>query len=96
MRHLKNAHPEYADRVQVVLLNIDPLEDAERIRSYRDREGLPWPMTAAYPEVVKSYNVTRQAAFVTVDSNGIVASNVKYGREDTDDWRGVFEFLLGS
>ena len=96
MRHLKNAHPEYADRVRVVLLNIDPLETPERIRSYRDSEGFSWPMTAAYPDVVKSYNVTRQAAFVTVDSNGIVASSVKYGSEDTDDWRGVFEFLLGS
>ena len=53
-------------------------------------------MTAAYPEVVKSYNVTRQAAFVTVDSDGIVASSVRYGSEDTDDWRGVFESLLGS
>ncbi len=53
-------------------------------------------MAAAYPDVVKSYNVTRQAAFVTVDSNGIVVSSVKYGSEDTDDWREVFDGLLGS
>ena len=96
MRHLHKAHPEYADRVGVVLINVDPLESIDRITSYRDSEGFSWPMTVAYPDVVKSYNVTRQAAYVALDADGIIFSSVKYGREDTDDWRGLFEALLGS
>ena len=96
MRHLKNVHPEYSDRVGVVAIGIDPLETPERIRSYRDNEGFSWPMTPADGAVVKSFNVTRQAAYVTLDSNGVVVSSVKYGREDSDDWRAVFEGLLGS
>ena len=96
MRHLKNTHPEYADRVKVLAVNVDPLQTTEEILSYKDAEGFSWPMTVAYPEVVRSYNVTRQAAYVALDADGIVFSSVTYGNKDTDDWRGLFEALLGS
>ena len=95
MRRLKNVQPEYADRVKILAVNVDPLETDEEIASYRDAEGFPWPMTAAYPDVVKSYNVTRQAAYVAIDADGVVFSSVTYGRKDADDWRGLFEALAG-
>ena len=47
-------------------------------------------------EMVRGYNVTRQAAYVTLDSNGVVLSSVKYGSENAADWRELFEALLGS
>ena len=96
MRRLKDTHPEYADRVGVVAVNTDPLETVEEILSYKQAEGFSWPMTVAYPEVVRSYNVTRQAAYVAIDADGIVFSSVTYGRKDADDWRALFESLLGS
>ena len=51
-------------------------------------------MTTADPKVVKSYNVTRQAAHVTLDSNSVVLSTVSYGSENAEDWRELFEALL--
>ena len=53
-------------------------------------------MTAADAEVVKSYNVIRQAAHVTINSNGVVLSSVTYGSENAEDWRELFEALLDS
>ena len=96
MRHLKNVQPEYADRVGIIAVNVDPLETTERILSYKNAEAFSWPMTAADAEVVRSYNVTRQAGYVALDSNGVVFSSVTYGSKDTDDWREIFEALLGS
>ena len=96
MRHLKNVQPEYADRVGIIAVNVDPLETAEEILSYKRAEGFSWPMTTADAEVVRSYNVTRQAAYVALNSNGVVFSSVAYGSKDTDDWRELFEALLGS
>ena len=96
MRHLKNVQPEYADRVGIIAVNVDPLETTERILSYKNAEAFSWPMTVAYAEVVRSYNVTRQAGYVALDANGVVFSSVRYGNKDTDDWREIFEALLGS
>ena len=96
MRHLKEVQPEYADRVGILAVNIDPLETAEQILAYKQSEGFLWPMTVADIQVVRSYNVTRQAAYVTVDSDGVVLSSVKYGSESAEDWRELFEALLDS
>ena len=91
MRHLKEVYPEYADRVAVLAVDVDPLESTETILSYMKAEGFSWPMTATDVEVVRGYNVTRQAAYVTLDSNGVVLSSVKYGSENAADWRELFE-----
>ncbi len=96
MGQLKDVHPEYADRVNFLAVNVDPSESVEKILSYKQDQGFTWPMTSADTEMVKSYNVTRQAAHVTLDSNGVILSSVRYGSENADDWRTLFEGLLGS
>ena len=96
MRHLKAVYPEYADRVGVVAIDVDPLESTDTILSYMKSEGFTWPMTPADVDVVRSYNVTRQAAHMALDANGVVVSAIKYGSENQSDWRRLFESLTGS
>ena len=96
MRQLKEVHPEYADRVGFLAVNVDPLQSAEEILSYKEAEGFYWPMTTADAEMVKSYNVASQAAHVTLNSKGVVLSSVTYGGESAEDWRELFEALLDS
>ena len=96
MRHLRDVHPEYADRVGVLAVNVDPSETADEVLSYKDAHGFPWPMTTTDAEMIRSYNVIRQAAYVTLDSDGVVFSSVTYGTENAEDWRELFEALLGS
>ena len=62
---LKEVHPEYADRVHVLAVDVDPSEKAEEILSYKESEGFPWPMTTADVQMLKEYYVTRQAAHMT-------------------------------
>ena len=40
MRHLKEVYPEYADRVGVLAVDVDPLESTETILSYMKAEAL--------------------------------------------------------
>ena len=80
----------------ILAVNIDPLETAEQILAYKQSEGFVWPMTVADVQVVRNYNVTRQAAYVTLDSDGVVSTSVTYGSESAEDWRELFEALLDS
>ena len=64
--------------------------------SYKESEGYTWDMTSADLDMLRSYNVTRQAAYATIDANGIVVSSVTYGSENAESWRELFDSLLNS
>ena len=96
MRQLKEVHPEYADRLGFLAVNVDPSESVAKIMSYRESEGYTWDMTSADLDMLRSYNVTRQAAYATIDANGIVVSSVTYGSENAESWRKLFDSLLNS
>ena len=96
MGQLKEVYPEYAGRVDVLAVDVDPSEKSEKILSYKESEGFPWPMTTANAQMQISYNVTRQAAHMAIDSNGVVVSAISYGGATTESWRELFETLLGS
>ena len=94
MRQLKEVHPEYADRLGFLAVNVDPSESVEKILSYKASEGYTWDMTSADLDMLKSYNVTRQAAYATIDASGIVVTGVTYGSESAESWRELFDSLL--
>ncbi len=96
MGQLKDVHPEYADRVGILVVDVDPSESAQEILSYKEAQGFSWPMTSADTDMLKSYNVTRQAGHMTLDANGIVVSGVSYGSQTAESWRELFETLLES
>ena len=96
MGQLKEVHPEYADRVNFLAVGVDPGESAEKILSYKNAEGFTWPMTTADTEMLRAYGVTSQATHATLDSNGIILEGVTSGSHNADDWRSLFDGLLGS
>ena len=96
MRQLKEVHPEYADRLGFLAVNVDPSESVAKILAYKESEGYTWDMTSADRDMLRSYNVTRQAAYATIDANGVVVSSVTYGSESADSWRELFDSLLNS
>ena len=96
MGQLRDVYPEYSDRVEIVGVGVDPSEEAKDILSYKEAQEFTWPMTTADVQMLKSYNVTRQAAHMALDSNGVVVSDLRYGSETASSWREVFESLLGS
>ena len=94
MRQLKEVHPEYSDRVAVLSVGVDPTETGQKILSYKESEGFSWDMATADVQMLKDYNVTRQAAYMALDSNGVVVSGVTYGSESAEDWRELFKGLV--
>ena len=96
MRQLKEVHPEYADRVNVLAVGVDPGESAEKILDYKNSSGFTWPMTTADSAMLRAYGVTGQATYASLDSNSIILEGVTSGSHNADDWRKVFDGLLGS
>ena len=53
-------------------------------------------MTTADVEMLKAYGVTRQAAHMTLDSSGVIVSELSTKTENEDGWRALLEALAGS
>ena len=96
MRQLKEIHPEYADSVDFLAVNVDTRESADKLLSYKQSEGFVWPMTTADTNMLREYNVTRQAGHVTLYDTGIIATSINYDSPSDDGWRSLFEELISS
>ena len=94
MQRLKEVYPDYADRVAFLAVDVDPSESAEHIRSYKESEGFSWPMAPADVDMLKSYNIIKQATKVALDSNGIIQESS--GSDSAAGWREILSSLEGS
>ena len=96
MQRLKEVYSGYADRVAFLAVDVDPGESAQHIRSYKMSEGFTWPMAPADVNMLKSYNITRQASKVSLDSNGIIQTRTISGGDSEKGWRELLDSLQGS
>ncbi len=85
-------YPDYEGRVHFVAIDIDGGESAAQIRSFAESNGYTWPMIPADGDVLNVYRITRQSAYVALDSNGVILSRAGYG--SSKNWRGLFDSLL--
>lgn len=96
MRQLKEIHPEYSESVDFLAVNVDPSESADKLLGYKQSEGFVWPMTTADTNMLRNYNVTRQAGHMTLYDTGIIATSISYDSPTADGWRELFEALITS
>ena len=96
MQRLKEVYPDYTDRVDFLAVDVDPGESAQHIRSYKMSEGFIWPMAPANIDMLRSYNITRQASKVSLDSNGIIQTRTISGGDSEKGWRDLLDSLQGS
>ena len=93
MWRLKEIYFQYADRVDFLAVDADPTEDPHKIRSYKEAQGYTWDMALNDREMMRSYNIIRQASKVVVDGNGIILFRTGYGSEPAETWNRIFEGL---
>ena len=93
MRQLRNLHPEYADSVDILGVGVDPGEDASDVQSYIDAHDFVWDMTLADPDMLGTYKVRQQAAYMALDANGVIVAELTYGPRSDDGWGELLEEL---
>ena len=93
MRQLRNVHPDYADSVELLGVGVDPGEGASDIQSYIDRHDFIWDMTLAEPDMLGTYKVRQQAAYMALDADGVIVAELTYGPKTDDGWRELLEEL---
>ena len=96
MRRFKDIYPDYADRVAFYAVGSDPTEDLQRLESYREQQGYPWPVAEPVGTMLRDLRVLQQSTKIALDSRGVIIYREGYGRGDPDTWRQVFQELAAS
>lgn len=90
---MKEVHPEYADKVDFYLVGTDRGEGKERLESYRDAQGYPWPIGLTERDTLENLRVFTQSTKIAFDKNGIITYRDGYGQGNPEIWRNVFSEL---
>ena len=70
MRRLKDVWPEFADEVAFYTIGVDPTESLDRLESYKENQGYPWPMAIPSPRMLSDFRVIQQSTKVAIGGNG--------------------------
>ncbi len=90
---MKEVHPEYADKVDFYLVGTDRGEGKERLESYRDDQGYPWPIGLTERDTLADLRVLTQSTKIAFDENGIITYRDGYGRGNPETWGKIFSEL---
>lgn len=91
---MKDLWPEYADRVDFYAIGQSLFESLERLESYAQKEGYPWPVAEIDPKILKDLKVLQQSTKIALDHQGVITYRDGYADGGVDKWRQVFEDLI--
>jgi hypothetical protein len=95
LRRLKDVWPEFADQVAFYAIGVDPTESLDRLESYKENQGYPWPMAIPSRRMLSDFRVLQQSTKVAIGGDGIITYRDGYGRGNETRWRQVFVELAG-
>ena len=91
---MKGLWPEYADRIDFYAIGQSPFESLEKLESYGQKEGYPWPVAEIDLKILKNLKVLQQSTKIALDQQGVITYRAGYADGGVDKWRQVFDELL--
>lgn len=91
---MKDVYPEFSDRIDFYAIGQSPFESIETLKTYRKKEGYPWPVAEIDPDILKNLRVLQQSTKIALDHRGIISYRAGYAEGGPDKWREVFDDLV--
>ncbi|MBC8281010.1 MAG: hypothetical protein H8E48_09515 [Chloroflexi bacterium] len=90
---MKEIYPEFADEVDFYAIGQSQFESIEKLESYAQKEGYPWPVAEIDARILKELKVLQQSTKIALSHQGIIAYRAGYADGGADKWRQVFTDL---
>ncbi|MFU8811575.1 MAG: peroxiredoxin family protein [Balneolaceae bacterium] len=91
---MSEVYPEYADKLTMVAISIDPTDTDDVIRKLSEERGFTFPSTAGKPELMVEYGVRAQATTVGVNRDGYITFRKQQQALTADEYRELFASLI--
>jgi cytochrome c-type biogenesis protein len=85
-KNLKQLALKYGDKVQIISIDIDPMETADQVRAYMDENEIPWIVIIDNKslDLIGRYSANEISKIVVVDAKGTVTFQKVVGLEVAD------------
>lgn len=91
---LSEVYPEYKDKLNLVVISIDPTDDEKVMRKLSKEKGFTFPVTAGNPKVMMAFGVESQATTVGVNRDGYIEFQKSKTTLTADEYRALFDELV--
>lgn len=89
-------YPEYKDDVNFISISIDPTDTEEVISTLAQEEGLTYPMTPGYPQVMVDFWVKWQATTLWVDSQWEIIYKAWWKALSQNEYKELLDSLIAN
>jgi len=91
---LENVYQDYKDKLNLVMISIDPTDTKKVMKRLAEKEGLTYPIVPGSPEIMRDFGVTSQATTVGVTPEGHISFIKQMTALSETEYRFLFDRLL--
>ena len=93
---MKPIYRPYSDRVELIAVSYDTIQDLEAMQKHREKEGWYWPVAHPVGTMVRDYRIVISSVKIAFDSRGVITYRAGFGEGSDDDFRKVLQNLAAS
>jgi hypothetical protein len=93
LRRLSSIHPQYADKVQLLVVDMDLGEELDYLSRFAQEQRYPFPLSVTDARTLQNFNYVGRSSKFGVDRSGVIVYRAGYGEGSEAEWHGLFEQL---
>ncbi len=90
---MKDIYPEFTEDVDFYAIGQSQFESIEKLESYAQKEGYPWPVAEIDAGILQDLKILQQSTKIAFDHKGVIAYRAGYADGGAEKWRQVFADL---
>lgn len=93
---MKDIYGDYSDRVELIAVSYDTIQDLNELQKHSDDEGWYWPVAHPVGTMLRDYRIVISSVKIAFDSRGVITYRAGFGEGSDEDFRKVFKNLAAS
>ena len=93
---MKDIYGPYSDRVDLIAVSYDTIQDLDELKVHREKQGWDWPVAHPVGTMLRDYRIVISSVKIAFDSRGVITYRAGFGEGSDDDFRKVLKNLAAS
>ncbi len=93
---MKPIYKDYSDRVDLIAVSYDTIQDLDDLKAHREKQGWYWPVAHPVGTMLRDYRIVISSVKIAFDSSGVITYRAGFGEGSDDDFRKVLKNLAAS
>ena len=93
---MKGIYGDYSDRVDLIAVSYDTIQDLEELMAHREKQEWEWPVAQPVGTMLRDYRIVISSVKIDFDSKGVITYRAGFGEGSDEEFRRVLKNLAAS